>query len=72
MNIYYLRYLSDSPPMMHWTTPLAPGEEYQLRDNNHQLSQGFRVEYESLGGKKYQQFADWMDGKMKMEFRAPD
>ena len=71
VNIMYLRYLpGKANPMMQWSTPLAPSEEYSLpRENQLAMRQGgFRVEYEALTGKKYVTAVAWTNGVMRTEF----
>ena len=71
LEIYYLRYLGeDKPPMMQWMTPLAPGDEYSLpRESGHR---DFKVEYESLSGKKYRTTVTVSDGNRKTSFQRFD
>jgi hypothetical protein len=75
VNIYYTRFLGiDKPPMMHWTTPLAPGSEYPLQRETGDLltKDGFTVEYESLSGKKYRTTVKRIAGEMKTTFQKLD
>lgn len=53
VNVRYLHYLPDKPPIMQWASPMAPGDEYALPQENAlgMAKGGFKVEYESLSGK---------------------
>jgi len=71
LNIYFTRFVSQSsPPRMQWMTPLAPGQEIAVDRESALLTQesGFRVEYESLSGKKYRTLTKDKDGDLKTTF----
>jgi hypothetical protein len=68
VNIRYLHYLPDpKPPIMVWASPMAPGDEYSLpRENDPGMRKGgFRVEYDSLSGKRYRTTVEWAEGNIK-------
>ncbi|MGA3055897.1 MAG: hypothetical protein ABSD63_16955 [Candidatus Korobacteraceae bacterium] len=71
INIYCTRYLAENmPAIMQCLTPLAPGEDYSLpRQSDHLMTTGgFKVEYESLGGKRYRTTVSWANGDVRTKF----
>ena len=67
VNVRYLRYLPNKPAIMQWASPMAPGDEYGLPQENDagMVEGGFKVEYESLSGKRYCTTEEWIEGSMK-------
>jgi hypothetical protein len=57
VRISYTQHSGDGrPPTMHWTTSLGPGEQRRvMRSDGNLIAEpgGFKVEYESLTGRKY-------------------
>jgi hypothetical protein len=57
VRISYTRHLGDGrSPTMQWTTSLGPGEQRRVMRGDGSLMNepfGFKVEYQSLSGKKY-------------------
>jgi len=74
VNMYYTRFLPERPPMMQWTTPLAPTNEYPLQRETGDLltNDGFTVEYESLSGKKFRTTVKRVGNEMKTTLQKLD
>lgn len=71
INLYYTQYLADNmQAIMQWQSPLAPGEDYPLpRQADHLMTKGgFRVEYESVGGNRYQTTVEWVNSDVRTKF----
>jgi len=70
INIQYTRFVREKePPLSQWVTPLAPSEQYSVENKDVAIEGGFKVDYESLSGKKYRTIVARANGKLKQTFQ---